>query len=165
MITTAKGIANGMPLAAVVTKTEIASAIDKNTISTFGGNPVSCAAANKTLEIMERDNLAANSEEMGALLFEGLNRMQGDHPELIGDIRGKGLMVGVEMVVDETAKDRTPNSKAVDQLLEETKKRGLLIGRGGLYGNCVRITPSLNIGKDEINEALDILNASFNAID
>ena len=165
MITTAKGIANGMPLAAVVTKTEIASAIDKNTISTFGGNPVSCAAANKTLEIMERDNLAANSEEMGALLFEGLNRMQGDHPELIGDIRGKGLMVGVELVVDETAKDRTPNSKAVDQLLEETKKRGLLIGRGGLYGNCVRITPSLNIGKDEINEALDILNASFNAID
>ncbi|MDP6755357.1 MAG: aspartate aminotransferase family protein [Candidatus Marinimicrobia bacterium] len=165
MITTAKGIANGMPLAAVVTKTEIASAIDKNTISTFGGNPVSCAAANKTLEIMERDNLADNSEEMGALLFEGLNRIQGDHPELIGDIRGKGLMVGVELVVDETAKDRTPNSKAVDQLLEETKKRGLLIGRGGLYGNCVRITPSLNIGKDEINEALDILNASFNAID
>ena len=165
MITTAKGIANGMPLAAVVTKTEIASAIDKNTISTFGGNPVSCAAANKTLEIMERDNLADNSEEMGALLFEGLNRIQGDHPELIGDIRGKGLMVGVELVVDETAKDRTPNSKAVDQLLEETKKRGLLIGRGGLYGNCVRITPSLNIGKDEINEALDILNTSFNAID
>jgi 4-aminobutyrate aminotransferase-like enzyme len=114
---------------------------------------------------MERDNLAANSEEMGALLFEGLNRMQGDHPELIGDIRGKGLMVGVELVVDETTKDRTPNSKAIDQLLEETKKRGLLIGRGGLYGNCVRITPSLNIGKDEINEALDILNASFNAID
>lgn len=165
MITGAKGIANGMPLAAVVTTDEIASSLKKNTISTFGGNPLSCAAAKATINIIERDNLASNSEEMGNHLFEGLKKIQGNHKGLMGDIRGKGLMVGVELVVDETSQDRTPNTKAVDQLLEETKKRGLLIGRGGLYGNCVRITPSLNISKDEIDEALNILNESFDSID
>jgi len=165
MITTAKGIANGMPLAAVVTTDEIASSLKKNTISTFGGNPVSCAAASATVNIIERDDLATNSEDMGNLLFDGLRKIQGNHKEIMGDIRGKGLMVGVELVVDETTKDRTPNTKVVDQLLEETRSRGLLVGRGGLYGNCVRITPALNITKDEVDEALDILTESFNAID
>jgi len=165
MITTAKGIANGMPLAAVVTTDEIASSLKKNTISTFGGNPVSCAAASATFNIIERDDLATNSEDMGNLLFDGLRKIQGNHKEIMGDIRGKGLMVGVELVVDETTKDRTPNTKVVDQLLEETRSRGLLVGRGGLYGNCVRITPALNITKDEVDEALDILTESFNAID
>ena len=165
MITTAKGIANGMPLAAVVTTNEIASSLNKNTISTFGGNPVSCAAANATVNIIERDDLATNSEEMGNILFNGIRNIQGDHKKIMGEIRGRGLMVGVELVVDETTKDRTPNTKAVDQLLEETKSRGLLVGRGGLYGNCIRITPALNITKNEVDEALDILSESFNAID
>ena len=165
MITVAKGIANGMPLAAVVTTREIASSLDKNTISTFGGNPVSCAAANATLNIMEREDLTSNSEKMGELLFEGLRKIEGEHPQIIGDVRGKGLMAGLELVMDETSGDRTPNTKAVDQLLEETKNRGLLIGRGGLYGNCVRITPSLNIGKDEVEEAIDILSESFDKFD
>ena len=74
-------------------------------------------------------------------------------------------MVGLELVVDETKKDRTPNPDAVDRLMEETKDRGLLIGRGGLYGNCVRISPSLNIGRSEIDEALSILASSFRSID
>ena len=165
MITTAKGIANGMPLAAVVTTNEIASSLNKNTISPFGGNPVSCAAANATVNIIERDDLATNSEEMGNILFNGIRNIQGDHKKIMGEIRGRGLMVGVELVVDETTKDRTPNTKAVDQLLEETKSRGLLVGRGGLYGNCIRITPALNITKNEVDEALDILSESFNAID
>jgi len=102
---------------------------------------------------------------MGELLFEGLRKIEGEHPQIIGDVRGKGLMAGLELVMDETSGDRTPNTKAVDQLLEETKNRGLLIGRGGLYGNCVRITPSLNIGKDEVEEALDILSKSFDKFD
>ncbi|MBL7012828.1 MAG: aspartate aminotransferase family protein [Candidatus Marinimicrobia bacterium] len=165
MITTAKGIANGLPLAAVVTTDKIASSLDKNTISTFGGNPVSCAAANATVNIIERDDLTSNSEEMGNHLFDGLRKIQGNHKEIMGDIRGKGLMVGVELVVNETTNDRTPNTKVVDQLLEETKSRGLLIGRGGLYGNCVRITPALNITKDEVDEAIEILTESFNAVD
>ena len=165
MITVAKGIANGMPLAAVVTTKDIADTLQKNTISTFGGNPVSSAAANATLEIIERDELKANANEMGEILKDGLIKIQSDHGEVIGEVRGKGLMVGLELVVDETKKDRTPNPDAVDRLMEETKDRGLLIGRGGLYGNCVRISPSLNIGRSEIDEALSILASSFRSID
>ena len=165
MITVAKGIANGMPLAAVVTTKDIAYTLQKNTISTFGGNPVSSAAANATLEIIERDELKANANEMGEILKDGLIKIQSDHREVIGEVRGKGLMVGLELVVDETKKDRTPNPDAVDRLMEETKDRGLLIGRGGLYGNCVRISPSLNIGRSEIDEALSILASSFRSID
>ena len=165
MITVAKGIANGMPLAAVVTTKDIADTLQKNTISTFGGNPVSSAAANATLEIIERDELKANANEMGEILKDGLIKIQSDYREVIGEVRGKGLMVGLELVVDETKKDRTPNPDAVDRLMEETKDRGLLIGRGGLYGNCVRISPSLNIGRSEIDEALSILASSFRSID
>ena len=165
MITVAKGIANGMPLAAVVTTKDIADTLQKNTISTFGGNPVSSAAANATLEIIERDELKANANEMGEILKDGLIKIQSDHREVIGEVRGKGLMVGLELVVDETKKDRTPNPDAVDRLMEETKDRGLLIGRGGLYGNCLRISPSLNIGRSEIDEALSILASSFRSID
>ena len=165
MITVAKGIANGMPLAAVVTTKDIADTLQKNTISTFGGNPVSSAAANATLEIIERDELKANANEMGEILKDGLIKIQSDHREVIGEVRGKGLMVGLELVVDETKKDRTPNPDAVDLLMEETKYGGLLIGRGGLYGNCVRISPSLNIGRSEIDEALSILASSFRSID
>ena len=164
MITMAKGIANGLPLAALISTKEIADSLQKNTISTFGGNPVSCAAANTTLDIIERDDLANNAQQMGEELTDGLANIQRDHQNIIGDVRGKGLMVGVELVVDETCNDRTPNVAAVDQIMEETKKRGLLIGRGGLYGNTLRIAPALNIGSDEIKEALTILKESFDAI-
>ena len=164
MITMAKGIANGLPLAALISTKEIADSLQNNTISTFGGNPVSCAAANTTLDIIERDELANNAQHMGEKLTDGLASLQRDHQNIIGDVRGKGLMVGVELVVDETSNDRTPNVVAVDQIMEETKKRGLLIGRGGLYGNTLRIAPALNIGSDEIKEALTILKESFDAI-
>ena len=165
MITTAKGIANGLPLAALISTEEIADSLKNNTISTFGGNPVSCAAANATLDIIERDNLADNAQQMGEILMDGLVNIQRDHQNIIGDVRGKGLMVGVELVVDETLKDRTPNPAAVDQVMEETKKRGLLIGRGVLYGNTLRIAPALNIGSDEVIEALAILKESFAVLD
>ncbi|MEE8437570.1 MAG: aspartate aminotransferase family protein [Candidatus Neomarinimicrobiota bacterium] len=164
MMTMAKGIANGLPLAAVVTGGDIADSLVKNTISTFGGNPVSCAAANKTVEIIERDNLAGNCAEMGAILRRGLEVIQEQHPRVIGDVRGFGLMQAMELVVDEPKGDRTPNPKVVDQLMEETKKRGLLIGRGGLSGNAVRISPALNINQSEVEEALEIITDSFAAI-
>ena len=97
--------------------------------------------------------------------MDGLVNIQRDHQNIIGDVRGKGLMVGVELVGDETLKERTPNPAAVDQVMEETKKRGLLIGRGGLYGNTLRIAPALNIGSDEVIEALAILKESFAVLD
>ncbi|NOZ75995.1 MAG: aspartate aminotransferase family protein [FCB group bacterium] len=164
MMTMAKGIANGFPLAAVVTTGEIADSIVKNTISTFGGNPVSCAASNKTIEIILRDNLAENSQNMGAILRRGLEDIQEKYPQIAGDVRGMGLMQAIEFVVDEPAGDRTPNPGAVDQFMEETKKRGLLIGRGGLSGNVIRISPPLNISRNEVETALEILSDSFAAI-
>ena len=164
IITVAKGIANGMPLAAIITTKRISDSLQKNTISTFGGNPVSCAAANATLKIMERENLKENAHSMGNLLVDGLKKIQSENKNILGDVRGKGLMVGLELVIDETRQDRTPNPQAVDKIMEETKKRGLLVGRGGLYGNCVRISPALNIGADEVNEAILILSQSFQSL-
>ena len=164
IITMAKGIANGYPISAVITTNEIAQSLTKNTISTFGGNPVSCVAAKKTIEIIIRDELTKNSLAMGSLLRDGLELLREKYPKVIGDVRGMGLMQALELVVDETKLDRTPNTQAADQLLEETKKRGLLIGRGGLYGNAIRISPPLNINKDEIESALEILGNSFDAM-
>lgn len=164
IITMAKGIANGFPISAVITTNEIAASLTKNTISTFGGNPVSCVAAMKTIEIILRDKLAENSAEMGIILRNGLEALKEKYPKVIGDVRGMGLMQAIELVVDETKFDRTPNTQAGDQLLEETKKRGLLIGRGGLYGNAIRISPPMNINKNEIESALEILDDSFNAM-
>jgi len=165
MMTMAKGIANGAPLGAVVATPEIADALTKNTISTFGGNPISCAAANATLTIIERDNLTENAARLGERLREGLLRIQAAHPRVVGDVRGMGLMQAIELVVDETAGDRTPNLALTARFMEETKKRGLLIGRGGLPGTSIRISPPLNIGAAEVDEALQIIGAALDAID
>ncbi len=164
MMTMAKGIANGLPLGAVITTGEIANALEKNSISTFGGNPVSCAAANKTIEIIERDRLAENCVTMGKILRDGLEHLQDKYPRVIGDVRGMGLMQALELVVDETRQDRTPNPKAVEQLMEETKNRGLLVGRGGLAGNVVRISPPMNVTAEAVEEALRILHEAFEAL-
>jgi 4-aminobutyrate aminotransferase-like enzyme len=101
---------------------------------------------------------------MGKVLYGGLRALQAKYPRTIGDVRGKGLMRALELVKDETAKDRTPAPDATLRLFEATKKRGLLIGKGGLYGNTVRLAPALNIGKSDVDEALRILDESFAAI-
>jgi alanine-glyoxylate transaminase / (R)-3-amino-2-methylpropionate-pyruvate transaminase len=165
MMTMAKGIANGLPLAAVVATAPIADSMKKGSISTFGGNPLSCVASLKTIEIIERDHLADNAAKMGEILRAGLERLQKAHPTLIGDVRGMGLMQAMELVVDETVQNRTPNPEATKALFEETKKRGLLIGKGGLYGNTVRISPALNVTQPDIEEALGVLEESFRALE
>jgi 4-aminobutyrate aminotransferase-like enzyme len=164
IMTMAKGIANGFPLGATITTSEIADALVKNSISTFGGNPVSCAAANTVIEIIERDDLIMNCEKQGKILREGLEMIQKKYPKVIGDVRGMGLMQAIELVVDETKNDRTPDPKAVDQLMEETKKRHLLIGRGGLHGNVIRISPALNVTEEAVREATQIFDDAFNQI-
>ena len=164
IMTMAKGVANGMPLGVCVATPEIADSFQKLQISTFGGNPMSCAAASATIGIIEGDDLTKNSEVQGQRLREGWLELQKKHPKIIGDVRGKGLMLGVEFVVDETAKDRTPNPQAVVQFFEETKKRGLLIGKGGLYGNVLRIAPPLTVGSTEIDDALRIFGESLDAL-
>jgi len=164
MMTMAKGIANGFPLGATITNGEISDALVKNSISTFGGNPVSCAAALAVVEIIERDDLAANCEKQGKLLREGLETLQKKYPKKIGDVRGMGLMQAIELVADETKNDRTPDVKTVDQLMEETKKLNLLVGRGGLYGNIIRISPPLNVTAEAVHEALQIFDDAFNQL-
>lgn len=164
MMTMAKGIANGLPLGAVTATPEIADSLVKNSISTFGGNPVSCAAANKVIEIVERDHLAENCERLGAIFHDGLRKIQEKFPREMGEIRGKGLMQAIELVMDETKHDRTPNPQFTDKLMEETKKRGLLMGRGGLYGNVIRISPALNVTQQAISEALQILDEAMTAL-
>lgn len=164
IMTMAKGIANGLPLSATICTPAIADSLTKMTISTFGGNPVSCAGANATIGYIESHGLLENAAAQGARLHEGLTRIQARYPRTIGDVRGMGLMAGVELVEDETKRDRTPNAKKTAQLFEETRKRGLLIGKGGLYGNALRISPPLTVSADEVDEALAKLDESFGAI-
>ncbi|MGQ0722777.1 MAG: aspartate aminotransferase family protein [Candidatus Eiseniibacteriota bacterium] len=165
IMTMAKGIANGMPLGVCIATPEIADAFKKLTISTFGGNPVSCAAANATLDVMEQENLPEKAARTGAKLRAGLEELQKRFPKRIGDVRGKGLMQGLELVVDEAAGDRTPDPAATTRLFEETKKRGLLIGKGGLYGNCIRISPPLTVSGGDIDDALGIFREAFEAME
>jgi alanine-glyoxylate transaminase / (R)-3-amino-2-methylpropionate-pyruvate transaminase len=161
IMTMAKGVANGLPLGVTICTPEIAASLKSLTISTFGGNPVSCAAANATVQFIEEEGLTANAEAMGALLRAGLEELKRRFPRNIGDVRGMGLMQAVELVVDETAKDRTPAKELTNKVFEEARKRGLLIGKGGLDGNCFRIAPSLTVNASEVSEALAILRESF----
>src|SRR5262249_53645456 len=164
IMTMAKGIANGLPLSACVCTPAIADALEALTISTFGGNPVSCAAANATIGYMEEHDLKSNAARVGRVLREGLETLQRRYPRIIGEVRGMGLMQGVEFVADETAQDRTPNPRALGRLFEETKKRGLLIGKGGLYGNVARIAPPLIASEADVAQALKVLDESLVAM-
>jgi 4-aminobutyrate aminotransferase-like enzyme len=163
IMTMAKGVANGLPLGVTIATPEIAAALKALTISTFGGNPVSCAAANATVRIIEEENLAGNAEKMGRLLREGLEDLRRRFPKSIGDVRGMGLMQAVELVEDETAGNRTPAKALTGRVFEEARKRGLLIGKGGMEGNAFRIAPALTVSAPEIQEALGVLKESFEA--
>ncbi len=163
IMTMAKGIANGMPIAACLATVPIADAWTAGNISTFGGNPITTAAAKATIDVIVEDKLVANSATMGRLLREGLEAMKKKYGKVIGEVRGKGLMQALELVKDETKKDRTPDPASTGRLFEETKRRGLLIGRGGLYGNVIRIAPPLNVTRAEIEEGLKALDESFAA--
>jgi 4-aminobutyrate aminotransferase-like enzyme len=161
VMTMAKGIANGLPLAATVARPEVASAIEGLTIATFGGNPVACAAGCATLDYIRDRALPDHVSDVGALLREGLEELQRQFPKVVGDVRGMGLMQAIELVVDETAGDRTPNPGGTLTLLEVTKKSGLLLGRGGLHGNVIRISPPMTVSRSEIEEGVGLLGESL----
>ncbi|MEE8200566.1 MAG: aspartate aminotransferase family protein [Candidatus Acidoferrales bacterium] len=158
IITTAKGMANGAPVGATVARAEIADAFQGLTISTFGGNPVSSVAARATIEVIEEEKLRDNAHEVGSYLRQKLEGLQQKYP-LIGDVRGMGLMQALELVKDRQSKEPAPQE--LGQLMERCKQNGLLIGKGGLYGNVVRLSPPLNIGKADVDEAIRILDQSF----
>jgi 4-aminobutyrate aminotransferase-like enzyme len=163
VMTMAKGIANGYPISAVLTTAPIADAWRAGNIATFGGNPISCAAANATIDQIVEGKLVENAAAMGKRLREGLEALKEKHT-IVGDVRGRGLMQGVELVADEKGGDRTPAVEATTRMFEETKKRGLLVGRGGLYGNVLRVAPPLIVGKGDVDEALRILDDALSAV-
>lgn len=164
IMTMAKGIANGMPLAVTVATPEVADAFDKLTLSTFGGNPMSAAAANATIGVIEDEGLPAKATVLGAQLRSGLESLQQRFPRHIGDVRGMGLMQAMEIVVDEPNGDRTPDAATTARIFEDTKSRGLLIGKGGLHGNVFRLAPPMTITSAEVDEALGILAEAFEAL-
>lgn len=161
IMTFAKGIANGMPVGATIATKEVADSFTGATISTFGGNPVSMAAARATLTVMEDRDVPARAQRLGERMRTALMAMQDNYP-LIGDVRGMGLMQALELVTDRTT--REPAARDTARVMEEAKSRGLLIGRGGLYGNTLRLSPPMLITDDELDEALARLDQSFAAV-
>ncbi len=154
VMTMAKGVANGFPMGNTITTAEIAESTSGQglTISTFGGNPVVCAASRATIDVMETEADPQHSQTVGSRLRSGLDAMAEKYP-LIGDVRGRGLMQGVELVTDRKSKE--PATEAVNQLFEATRQRGLLIGKGGMYGNVLRISPPLTATEEHVDEALE----------
>jgi 4-aminobutyrate aminotransferase len=163
IMTMAKGIANGFPMGNTIAVPEVAEAMAGKglTLSTFGGNPVSTTASLATIEVMEKEANPLHVAEVGAHLRMGLDRFLEKYP-LIGDVRGKGLMQGIEMVADRKSKEPAP--KAVAMTFEETRTGGLLIGKGGLYGNVIRISPPLTATRDDVDQALEILDRALAAV-
>ena len=158
VMTFAKGMANGSPIGCTTTTDEISKALPGLTFSTFGGNPVTSAAALATIRYMEEKDLPRNAAVVGAYLRQRLAELQEKYP-VIGDVRGMGLMQGIECVEDR--KTKVPAPKAVLKVFEETKKRGVLIGKGGLFGNVIRLGPPLIATKDDIDVLCNALDAAF----
>ena len=136
MITSAKGMGNGAPVAVTIATPEVADKFPGISFATFGGNPVSMSAALATLQVIEDDDLKTNARVVGAYLGARLEELKEKHP-LVGDVRGMGLMQGLELVKDRKSKEPAP--QAVLAVFEETRRRGVLIGKGGLYGNVIRL--------------------------
>jgi 4-aminobutyrate aminotransferase-like enzyme len=141
-VTIGKPVGNGYPLGVVITSPEILNAYVNETelFSTFGGNPVACAAGMAVLDVIENENLMANAYKIGNYLRDGIRALMDRHP-LIGDVRGRGLVVGVELVKDREAKE--PATEETDRMLDLMRDNGVLVGSEGPYGNVIKIRPSL----------------------
>lgn len=159
IVTMAKGIGNGCPLAAVVTTPEIAQTLATRIhFNTFGGNPVSMAQGRAVLKIIEKEGLQANSLKIGAKLTAGFHKLAAKH-SLIGEVRGLGLMLGIELVKDHATKEPARDECAA--VFERCKELGLLIGKGGLWGNTLRIKPPMCINDADADFMLEVLDEAL----
>jgi len=161
LMTFAKGLGNGMSIGGVVGRREIIDALGANSISTFGGNPVSTAGALANLRYLLENDLQANAKTVGTLLRGRLAELKGRYP-IVFDVRGKGLMIGIELVDPGTSR---PSPAAASVVLEEARTRGLLLGKGGFYGNVLRIAPPLSLSAAEAGEGADIVATAIAAAD
>jgi alanine-glyoxylate transaminase / (R)-3-amino-2-methylpropionate-pyruvate transaminase len=161
-VTMAKGIGNGAPLAAVTTRVEIAKALTQRIhFNTYAGNPVSTAAGLAVLDVIDADGLQENARVVGGRLKAGLERLARSYA-LIGDVRGLGLMLGVELVRDRTT--REPAKSETLDVLEAAREAGVLIGKGGLEGNVLRIKPPMCITRADVDFALDVFDRALGSI-
>ncbi len=161
MITSAKGLGNGLPIGVTMARPEVADAYKGLTISTFGGNPVATTAARAVLDYIDEKQLMANSAELGAHLRAGLEELA-TKVDLIGDVRGMGLLQAVELVEDRETKK--PAGAATNAMLQAAKDNGFLIGKGGLSGNVLRISPPMNVAKSDVDDFLERLEAAFKQV-
>jgi 4-aminobutyrate aminotransferase len=159
-MTFAKGLGNGFAIGGVVARPDLMDSLSANSLSTFGGNPISTSAAKATIDYLLDHDLQANAAKRGAQLADGLRGISEEFPEL-GDVRGKGLMLAAEIVKPD---DNGPDAATTARLQQETKNRGLLIGKGGLYGNVLRMAPPMTLTEAETTEALEIIRDSFNTL-
>jgi len=159
IMTMAKGIAAGFPLGAFTARDELAGALKPGDhLSTFGGNPIACAAALANIAVIEEEGLSENARLRGDELLSRCRALQEKHP-LIGDVRGRGLMIGLELVRDRKSKEPAPiEAKAIRGKMRE---RGILVGVGGIFGNVVRLQPPLSITSEECDRAANELAAVF----
>ncbi|HVP76554.1 MAG TPA: aspartate aminotransferase family protein [Thermodesulfobacteriota bacterium] len=155
----AKGAANGAPVGITIATPEVGDSLSGSHLSTFGGNPVTATAILATIEVIEKRKLVQNAEKMGAYLRDRLNGLKEKYP-IIGEVRGMGLIQGMEIVKEK----KEPAPDFVAEIFETTKEQGLLIGKGGLYGNVIRITPPLTIDRGDIDQALQIMDRAFEKI-
>ncbi|MFI5269192.1 MAG: aspartate aminotransferase family protein [Chloroflexota bacterium] len=156
IVTFAKGVANGITMGGVIARAEIMDAVQANSISTFGGNPLSSAAGLATLRYVLDHDLQSNAKRIGGHMLQRLSSLTGRF-ECVGEVRGKGLMLAIEIVEP----DGKPNAAKTVAIHEATKRRGLLVGKGGIFGNCFRIAPPLCVTIEEADRACDILEASI----
>lgn len=160
IITSAKGLGNGAPIGLTVARPEVADSVRGATISTFGGNPVATTAAKAVIDFIEENHLRINAAEVGAYLRGRLEELQRKH-RLIGEVRGMGLMQAMELVRDPVSKE--PASTETLAIMEAARERGVLVGKGGLYGNVLRCTPPLNIGKSDVDQFVGALDEAFSS--
>ena len=158
VITSAKGLANGLPIGLTAARAEVADSVKKLTISTFGGGPISTTAAKAVIDFIEEEHLAGNAADVGAYLRGGLDQLKAKYP-LIGDVRGMGLMQAVELVQDRESKLPAPAETL--RLMEAAREQRILIGRGGMYGNVIRISPPLNISRSDVDNFIRAFDASL----
>ena len=162
IVTMAKGIGNGCPLGAVVTTPKIATALSQRIhFNTFGGNPVVCAQGKAVLEVIDEEKLQENSLKIGNRILTGLNELKQKH-DLIGEVRGKGLMLGIELVKDRRTKE--PAKEECAQILESSREMGLLLGKGGLWGQTIRFSPPMCINEQDADFLLEVLDLALQKV-
>ncbi len=159
IVTMAKGIGNGCPMGAVVTTQKIAATLSQRVhFNTFGGNPVVCAQGSAVLDVIDHETLQANSLKIGNRILAGLNKLKEKH-SIIGDVRGKGLLLGIELVKDRQSKE--PAKEECSQVMETAKEMGLLLGKGGLWGQTIRFSPPMCINEQDADFLLEVLDRAL----